>query len=94
MTRRIRWHGDPGEPEQPDAGDVLSYVDPDHVRPDWFELVHYATQVRGGQPHDLWLVVTRHDLSPEGHLPEEVTPQLLRETGRVFPAEKRRRGRR
>lgn len=92
--RRIRWHGDPHDAEQPDTGDVLSYVDPHGERPDTFELVHHGWRVRGGQPWDLWLMVTPVELDPDGSIPEVIADAILDGPGRCFPAHKRRRPRR
>lgn len=88
--RRIRWYGDSAEAEQPDVGDVLSYSDPDGNRPDWFHLIHGATAVRGGQPHDLWLMVTRHDFDADCAIPEPVW-QAYNSGARFFSAVRRRR---
>lgn len=87
--RRIRWHGDPAELEQPDAGDVLGYVDPTHRAPDRFELVHFATQVRGRDPHELWLVVTDLPLVDGYGLPDEVAEALVDGSRRYVPAVRR-----
>lgn len=65
---RFRWYGTPGD-ELPDAGDLLV---PRGSDPERYLLVHGSAQVRGKQPHDLWLAVTRHRISPEGRLPDEV----------------------
>ena len=85
--RRIRWYGDPAEPEQPDIGDLLVYSRED--QPDWFHVVHATAPVRGREVHHLWLTVARHDLAPDGSIPEPVM-QAWR-TARVFQAEQRKR---
>lgn len=88
---KIRWYGNPGEVEQPDAGDVLSYVDRSGRRPDWFHLVHYAWRVRGGEPHDLWLMVERLDFDERGSIPQAVVDAI--DTGHCFDAVRRPRRR-
>lgn len=88
--RRIRWWGNPDDDQQPDAGDVLSYVDRTGHKPDWFHLVRHAWHVRGGGPEDLWLMVVRVDFTPEGSLPEDLAAAL--DTGRCFDAVRRSRG--
>jgi hypothetical protein len=89
--RRIRWFGDPHAPEQPDAGDVLTYNKDPH--PEWYEIVHFAAQVRGRKRHHLWLVVSRYDLTPGCGIPEEVWQRHLG-GGRFIPAEKSKSRRR
>lgn len=88
---KVRWYGNPDEDVQPDAGDVLSYVDPRGRKPDWFHLVHYAWRVRGGGPHDLWLMAERLDFGPDGSIPDAVADAIT--SGHWFAAERRRRRR-
>ena len=73
--RRRRWWGDPTSLIQPDAGDLLCYEGP---RGSWFHVVRWATQVRGGGPHDLWLVVERMEPDYEnGVIPQLIVDMLL-----------------
>ena len=83
---KIRWYGNPDEDVQPDAGDVLSYVDRTGRKPDWFHLVHYAWRVRGGEPHDLWLMVERLDFGPGGAIPDAVIDAI--DNGHCFDAKR------
>jgi hypothetical protein len=84
--RKRRWHGDPQDEHQPDAGDLLVYQSP---RGEWYHVVRWATPVRGGGPHDLWLVVERYDLdwsSGMPSIPDEIHALVLDLDCRKFSA--------
>lgn len=82
-VQRLRWHGDPEEPEQPDAGDVIAEDMCKRIL-----LVRDARQVtRGpnaGKPHELALLVV------DGHVGHLREPLLA--GGRVFEAHRCRTG--
>ena len=88
--RRFRWYGREGE-LLPDAGDFLVEHGSD---PEAYPLVHFATQVRGRQPWDLWLVVTPARIGDDGSIPDEVYERMLDPESRAFYFLYRRRARR
>jgi len=89
QTRRFRWWGDPTADTEPDAGDVLVFHDQRRDR-DWYLIVNHAAPVRGRSPHDLWLLVERLDLGPDGSIPAELLNRLSAGAD-FYPAELRRR---
>jgi hypothetical protein len=72
--RRFRWWGDPGQPEQPDSGDLLVL---NGSEPERYLLVHGALQVRGKGPAHLWLWVTPAQIGPDGTIPDDVYERIM-----------------
>lgn len=82
-VRRLRWHGDPAEDEQPDAGDVIAEDLCSRIL-----LVRDARELtsgpNAGKPCELALLVV------DGHVGHLQEPLLA--GGRVFEAHRCRRG--